>query len=130
MSPKGKKEEEKETRPIHTLNLDDLAPDPHVLTYRGVEYELKVLSTREFLKLRKTLDVLREAEGEEGVEMTAESVEAAIEFVKPVIPEFPEEDLDNMSTAQLTALFQFCSEVIRGPSLEEIKKVQSTKKGD
>ena len=121
MAPKGKKKEEKETRPVHTLNLDDLAPDPHLFTYGGTDYNLKVLSTREFLKMRKTLDVMREAEGE----MSAESLEAAIDFVKPVIPEFPEEELHNMSTAQLTALFQFCAEVIRGPSLEEIKKVQS-----
>lgn len=113
----------KRERPVHYLNLDDLAPDPHEFEYGGKIYQLKVLTTREFLDLRQTLDGLREA----GDELTAEAFESAIEFIKPVIPGFPHEELDDMSTVQITALFQFCAEVIRGPSLEDVKKVRGTK---
>ncbi len=115
----------KKERPVHFLNLDDLAHDPHIFEYGGKEYKLKVLTTREFLKLRKTLDTMKDIGGKE---LTSEAFEASIEFIKPVIPDFPVEELDNMSTAQLTVLFQFCAEVITGPTLEEVKKVRGTKK--
>ena len=116
--------QKKGSRPVHILNLDELAPDPHVLVYGDKDYHLKVLTTKEFLKMSKTLDAMRGAEGE----LSAESFEAAINFIKPVIPDFPEEELDNMSTVQLTVLFQFCAEVIRGPSLEDVKKVRGSNK--
>lgn len=120
MPQEGKKE-----RPVHFLDLDALAPDPHEFEYKGEVYRLKILTTRDFLELQRTVDVLKGAEGDE---LSVEAVEAALEFIKPVIPGFPEEELDNMSTVQLTALAQFCAEVISGPSLEEAKKVRGMRK--
>lgn len=102
------------------LNIDDLAPEPKILTLKGIEYPMHQISVGEFI------EIMRGNEEEQNFSEAPlhEKIDMLITQIQRAFPTAPEEDLRGLSIDQLTVIFKF----IQG-TLEEEQAVKAEAKG-
>jgi hypothetical protein len=85
------------------LNIDELVQEKKVLTLKGVDYTMHVITVGEFIEL------MRDQKNQEDMDAlpVAERVQKLVEQIQKAFPDIPTEHLTSLNLEQLTAIIKF-----------------------
>lgn len=95
-------------------DLDALVAEPIAFRFKGRVHEIKPISTIELLKFTNAFATLQALSAKSGTVSVEELVSAYAEVISSVCPSITRADVEEMTQAQVGALFQLVMDSVTG----------------
>jgi len=95
-------------------DLDALVAEPIAFRFKGRVHEIKPISTLELLKFTNAFAALQTLQGKSDTVTVAELVDAYAGVIASVCPTITREHVEDMTQAQVSALFQLVMDSVTG----------------
>lgn len=119
----------KETTPAHIVSdLDALIAEPIAFRFQGRVHEIQPISTLELVRFTNAFAALSELNGKSDTISLAELIDAYTRVISAVCPTITRAHVEDMTQAQIAALFQLVMDSVVGKAHAEPGQPEDSKK--